>query len=489
MRKFNSLTVALILGLVGSTTASAQSLRSVGEPAEFPPASYTGKQYVDSRGCVYIRAGISGNTTWVPRVTRGRNAVCGMQPSLVAKKKAPAATTAPAKRVVKAAPKPAAPAPTRRVAKAPTLGGIFAPKPLDTVASIKAKPTPQRVVQGNKIVKKPATQQRVVSVRKVPAGQPKVIQRNVQLPTVQQPVTATRRVATAPKQVVRKQASTNCSNASAFSRQYINQGSANAPVRCGPQAGPIVTAGTGRAVSTPPTYPLGAEVQQPRAPQRVVQQRTVQQRTVQPRATQRVTTQRVKGAVRRTTNVQIPAGYRHVWSDDRLNQLRAQVTAAGNAQTDLVWTRTVPRRLIDTKTRSDVTKLFARLRYPYTNLRAQDAADYNTRISTKSIKTPVPKKVVRQAPKKAVVKAAPRKPAAAAVNGKYVQIGTFGSPANVQKNVNRLKASGMPVRVANVTRKGKKLQIVLAGPFTSSSSTSNALRALRGAGYSDAFVR
>jgi hypothetical protein len=63
-------------------TATAQSLRNAEPPAEFPPASFRSDQYVDSRGCVFIRAGISGNVTWVPRVNRGRKQLCGYTPSL-----------------------------------------------------------------------------------------------------------------------------------------------------------------------------------------------------------------------------------------------------------------------------------------------------------------------------------------------------------------------------------------------------------------------
>lgn len=76
------LTTIMIAILILGTGAAAQTLRDAGPPAEFPPATYKGKQYVDSRGCVYIRAGIDGNVTWVPRVTRNRKLVCGYEPSL-----------------------------------------------------------------------------------------------------------------------------------------------------------------------------------------------------------------------------------------------------------------------------------------------------------------------------------------------------------------------------------------------------------------------
>ena len=50
-------------------------------PAELPPAGYTGLQYVDSRGCAFIRAGTAAKPVWVPRVSAGGAPMCGNPPS------------------------------------------------------------------------------------------------------------------------------------------------------------------------------------------------------------------------------------------------------------------------------------------------------------------------------------------------------------------------------------------------------------------------
>ena len=73
--------LAALVAASGVTVTSAQNLRDADQPAEFPASSYKGTQYVDSRGCVYVRAGMSGNVSWIPRVSRARKQICGQTPS------------------------------------------------------------------------------------------------------------------------------------------------------------------------------------------------------------------------------------------------------------------------------------------------------------------------------------------------------------------------------------------------------------------------
>lgn len=69
------------LAMLSGAVKAQDTLRA---PAEVPPAGYQGAQYVDSTGCIYIRAGAGSSVTWVPRVTRDRKPVCGFKPSLAA---------------------------------------------------------------------------------------------------------------------------------------------------------------------------------------------------------------------------------------------------------------------------------------------------------------------------------------------------------------------------------------------------------------------
>jgi len=73
--------VAVLALVAGMGSANAPSARDFGAPRELPPSSFKGQQYLDRRGCVFLRAGFGGQTNWVPRVSRDRRQLCGYPPS------------------------------------------------------------------------------------------------------------------------------------------------------------------------------------------------------------------------------------------------------------------------------------------------------------------------------------------------------------------------------------------------------------------------
>lgn len=69
----------ILVGLLGAGAGTAQT--NGDGPAELPPADFAGRQYVDSRGCVFIRAQVDGTVSWAARLTADRQPLCGFQPT------------------------------------------------------------------------------------------------------------------------------------------------------------------------------------------------------------------------------------------------------------------------------------------------------------------------------------------------------------------------------------------------------------------------
>lgn len=457
MRLTRILAIVALAGSFGVATGSGFAVAQIKEqqPAEFPASSYKGKQYVDSKGCVFIRAGIDGNVSWVPRVTRDRKTVCGFKPTNAVRAAAPVPETAPAQ--ITLAPAPVA----------------------------KPKPAPKRVAKAAKPARKAPVVVRQTAQRRVAAPKPRKV---AVAPAVITPAPKVRRTTVA-------QASGGCPGASAISAQYLR----GEGVRCGPQTQPIV----GNHF-TPRTVPV-AVASQPRAA--VKQTHSTAGTTTQvPAVTAktRIVPKHVAQNRVNTRNVTVPRGYKTVWDDDRLNPKRAEQNLEGRAGMLLVWTQTVPRRLINQSTGRDVTASVP-LIYPYTSVAQQQRDLGEVTIVQRDGQTV--KRVVRHAkgkalkrkpvystrstPKTATPKAAKRKAAVSpALAGKrYVQVGTFNNPANAQRAARNIARMGMAARIGKHRKGGKTFMTVQAGPFNGSGALKSAMGRLRGAGYADAFAR
>jgi cell division septation protein DedD len=257
-----------------------------------------------------------------------------------------------------------------------------------------------------------------------------------------------------------------CEGASPVSNKYFNTN--GLPGRCGPQAVPHVTVvskgGSGRSSVV---TDVNGQAYGQYAPANTVPGNA----RVLPRHVYETRDNAVPG--------QVPAGYTRAWSDGRLNPYRANQTLNGRDQMLLVWTNTVPRRLINKRTGQDVSAYHPKLIFPFTNYDSQNAyLSSQSRTQTKASVTP-----------RVSSKSAPSRPAQAAIKGTFVQVGMYGNEANARNAVARLRNAGLPVKYGLTKRNGKQYRAVLAGPFTSRQTLNQALGSARRIGFSDAFIR
>ncbi|WP_157933041.1 SPOR domain-containing protein [Roseovarius salinarum] len=379
--------MAAIAAVCSTGLVHAKTLRNSDGPAEMPPPSYDKRQYVDSEGCVFVRAGIDGDTKWVPRVTRNRKVICGFKPSL------------PGSRRTAAKPEPAAtPAPERQ---------------------------PERVVRRVRVT--PATAQAQRQPREKTAT-----------PAPAKP--APRRVAvrTAPDM-----AAAPCPGRSPMTRQHMRN-NAGFAVRCGPQAEPPVTPGTGRNVRIAPRHVYEKQL-------------------------------------RAKQGVHVPEGYKPVWEDDRLNLRRAHQTPQGKARTEMMWTNTVPRRLVERPVEARPAPV-ARLstRGAAKPAPTKPEATSKTRTARVSSRSARPEQTVTRRDSTASEPASHR----------YIRAAVYPDRAAARAAAKRLAGQGLPARLGKFDRDGRRFSMVLAGPFRSQARLDAAMATVRAAGFGNAgFIR
>ncbi|MBT0958582.1 SPOR domain-containing protein [Alphaproteobacteria bacterium KMM 3653] len=543
---------------MGTTGVSAQTLRNADEPAEFPPASFKGNQFADSRGCVYVRAGFGGQVRWVPRVTRSRKVVCDVAPTFAPKAPEPAPVVVEAKPAPTPAPetKPA-PKPEPKVAEAKPAPAAKAPAAKAPVRTARATPTPapqpQRVTNNRSgRVGKPiptialtttppkigpaaearqqaAAQQpqrrvpRAAPAKPSPADPPTVFSNNTVQepapnPAARQPRVVAARPSPSPapgptvysnpvednaprtgRRSVRSAGANSCPERSGVSARYTN----SSGVRCGPQDGGSYAAAPAPARRAPvqaqPVTTNQGRVASAAAPAPVYGKK----RTAIPAGEfAGIQNKRQKEVVtpRQVASAKIAKGYAPAFDDGRFNPNRG---LPRDPKLALLWTQESPRRLIDVTTGREVSAKYPDLRYPYVSMVEQNAAEANAarttvatkqqtrtraRVATKTVPQAQRRTTQKPATKVRVKKAAPSQGARAASH-RYVQVGTFGVPANAKGTAAKLHGLGLPVRLAPMTSKGRQLQIVLAGPFKTQDQLNQALRMARSAGFGDAFLR
>lgn len=445
------LSAAVLAAVFGAAPAFAD----LKGPAELPPASYQGQQYVDSRGCVFLRAGYGGQVTWVPRVSRDRKQLCGYPKS--------GGTV----EVAEAAPPAAAPAPVPAPVAAPV---VMAP----VAAAAKPAPAPE-AVRPVTPTERAATAE-VSGVPAVPGGQ-----------------TGYRLACPAETPMAERFEIRGGGSKVMCTKGDGSLDGANFPVLvAGSTAGYPTGYDAWVAAGAGPKASAGGAVSAPKGDAVVAATKSAKLPDPNP-----------------------PAGYKTAWKDDRLNPNRGKQTVAGVLAQDQIWTRTTPMVLREDwgKPKAPLTIVVRRadgseIRHDGVVLSTKGDGQRVVQLDNGKVMTlpPAVVKSTKSDPKAgvapaakaapvAVAKATPKAaakapakdaPAVAAGTRLFVQVGSFGVAANADRAAGRLK--GLGLKVARGKAKGGSLQVVFAGPYGSAAEAKAALSAARGAGFSDAVI-
>jgi hypothetical protein len=291
------ISVAVVAAVFGAASAQAQSVARVGGPANLPPSGFEGQQWVDNRGCVFLKAGYGGQVNWVPRVGRDRRAMCGYPPTGTTRAAIEVATEA----------EMAAPAAVAEAAPAPRV--MAAVEPVVPRAQLALRPAPvlaDPVVVGPKPSTRPAPY-----VEVAPSGGDEVL------------------ASGGPSR-----GQIGC-HASAPVAERVKTRNGGTVVVC--------TRGDGTLTGwRPPIYPQGAGVGAALTDPVVASRGDHGSGHFSHRVSGRDGDGYSQGHAVPTP----PKGYKLAWKDDRLNPNRGKGTAQGWADQDQVWTRKVPSELV-----------------------------------------------------------------------------------------------------------------------------------------------